>query len=510
MTISPPAVLLGAQTPTLLHLPEGVHSLAAADECIELAEASGLLLDESQKFTLCAALGERADGSWAATDVVDEEPRQNGKGDTQIARQLGGLFLFGESLQIATAHEFKTANEGFLRLVAVIDGDPSLRKKVLRIRYANGEQGVELRNGNRLKFAARSGGSGRGFAGVSTVYLDEAYAATLEQLAAMLPTLSTHPNPQRWWASSAPLAASIPLWNLRKRALAGNDGKMVGESPDRLAYVGHTAETLTLNSEGKVKSTPPDPEDRAAWAMANPALGYRIDESYLEGELKTLGALLFMRERLGVGDPPLDDVEGSPAKVDEADWAECHQLTPNGGVVVEPGRCVFAVDATPGSGRVSVAVGAGVPSEPYVELVEHGAGSSWVPAYIVERVRKWNPLSVGIDAFGPAGGLVGPIRAALLEAGLDPGLLRVATTAEMKQWCESFYVDVKEHRLRVPAQMHHLDLAVKNASERKVGDGWLWDRRDPSVPLSPLVAATIARGLAVELIPEPVGSFFVY
>lgn len=105
---------------------------------------------------------------------------------------------------------------------------------------------------------------------------------------------------------------------------------------------------------------------------------------------------------------------------------------------------------------------------------------------------------------------MGPIRAALLEAGLDPSVLRVATTGEMKQWCEGFVVDVTERRLRVPEQMHHLDLAAANASERKVGDGWLWDRRDPSVPLSPLVAATIARGLAVELIPEPVSEFFVY
>jgi len=339
------------------------------------------------------------------------------------------------------------------------------------------------------------------------VYLDEAYAATLAQLAAMLPTLSTHPNPQRWWASSAPLATSVPLWNLRKRALRSNGGEMVGSSPDRLAYVGHTAEVMSLTPEGKIKSTHPDPEDRATWAQANPALGYRIEESYLEGEYKTLGPALFMRERLGVGDPLVDDAEAAPAKIDPEHWKACHV---SHHVDVERERCVFGVDATPGSGRVSVAVGAGTPSAPYVELAKHEIGSAWVPAYIVERVLKWNPLAIGIDAFGPAGGLVGPIRAALLEAGLNPDVLRVATTSEMKQWCEGFHVDVIEHRLQVPDQMAPLDLAAANAAERKVGDGWLWDRRDPSVPLSPLVAATIARGLAVELIPEPVSEFFVY
>ena len=40
--------------------------------------------------------------------------------------------------------------------------------RVEHIRWANGEQGIDLSNGCRLKFAARTGGSGRGFAGCST------------------------------------------------------------------------------------------------------------------------------------------------------------------------------------------------------------------------------------------------------------------------------------------------------------------------------------------------------
>lgn len=508
--LSPPAELLGVQIPSLLHRPSLVASLDAAVECIELAESSGLLLDESQRFTLSVALGERADGTWAAVDVVDEEPRQNGKGDTMIARQLAGLFLFAEDLQIATAHEFKTANEAFLRLVAVIDGDPSLRAKVLRVRYGNGEQGVELRNGGRLKFLARTGGAGRGFAGVSTVYLDEAYDLTAQQMAAILPTMSTHPNPQRWVASSAPLAHSTVLWGLRKRCLRSNGGAMSGESPDRLAYVGHTAEVLSLDETGRIVSVSPDPADREAWATANPALGWRIPAEYASGELAALGPEVFLRERLGVGDPEPVDVDAKPAKVPAVSWAGCHV---DGRVVeVEPGRCVLGVDATPGGGWVSVAIAAGTPSSPYVEVVRHERGTGWVAAAVVELVSIWKPLAVGVDTFGPAGGLLGPLRAGLLDAGVDPAsVIRVANTGELKQWCESWLTDVVEGRLRVDHKQSHLDLAVANAAERTVGDGWLWDRRDATVPLSPLVAATIARGLAVELLPEPVApAFFIY
>lgn len=197
------------------------------------------------------------------------------------------------------------------------------------------------------------------------------------------------------------------------------------------------------------------------------------------------------------------------AKIDIDKWRAAH--IPEGLLVdVQPGRCVFAIDSTHGAKQVAVAVGAGHQTEPYVELMHAQPGSAWLPEWLVERVRKWEPLAIGIDAHGAAGGLVGPIRAAFNDAGIDPDLLRVVTTSEMKQWCEAFLLDIEEGRLRVPEASGPLDAAALNASERKVGDGWLWDRRDPSVPLSPLVAATIARGLAVELIPEPVSEFFVY
>ena len=49
-------------------------------------------------------------------------PRQNGKGEVLIARELFGLFELGERKVIHTAHEFKTSAEHFHRLEAVIRG----------------------------------------------------------------------------------------------------------------------------------------------------------------------------------------------------------------------------------------------------------------------------------------------------------------------------------------------------------------------------------------------------
>ena len=118
---------LGVQEPTLQHLPPDVHSLDAAEEAIELADRYGVCdgfpLSESQRSTLRGAgWASVRDGSWAASVVADFKPRQGGgKSDTIAARELAGLILFGERLIIHTAHEFPTANESFLRLVAVFD-----------------------------------------------------------------------------------------------------------------------------------------------------------------------------------------------------------------------------------------------------------------------------------------------------------------------------------------------------------------------------------------------------
>ena len=78
--------------------------------------------------------------------------RQNGKGAVLEARELAGLFLFKEQLILHCAHEMKTANEAFRRILDLIDGTPDLRRQVLRIMRSKGEEGIELRTGQRLRF----------------------------------------------------------------------------------------------------------------------------------------------------------------------------------------------------------------------------------------------------------------------------------------------------------------------------------------------------------------------
>jgi hypothetical protein len=176
-----PGELRGSQQPTVLVAPEGTSS--AGREAVELARSAGLLLDPWQELALEASLTEQADGRWAALEVGLIVPRQNGKGAVLEARELAGLFLFGDELILHSSHEFKTSQEAFRRILALVQNTPELERLVMRVRTAHGEEGIELKSGARLRFVARSSGSARGFSG-SLIVLDEAYNLPAAAMAA--------------------------------------------------------------------------------------------------------------------------------------------------------------------------------------------------------------------------------------------------------------------------------------------------------------------------------------
>jgi hypothetical protein len=85
---------------------------------------------------------------------------------------------------------------------------------------SQGHEAIILRNGNRLKFKARTvGGAGRGFS-ADLLVLDEAMLLPEQALDAMLPTLAARKNPQVWFTSSAGTPDSAALWRIVKRGRA--------------------------------------------------------------------------------------------------------------------------------------------------------------------------------------------------------------------------------------------------------------------------------------------------
>lgn len=439
---------------------------------VELAASTGLVLDDWQSWLLEQGLAEDARGRWLVFEACELLSRQNGKGGVLEAVALGALFLFGDRLTAWSAHEFKTAREGFLRLLALVEGSDDLRRRVRQVRRSHGEEGIELLDGRRLQFMARSTGAGRGFTG-DRLILDEAQHLAFPALGAVLPTMSARPNPQVWYAATAPdyeLAPCDVLARLRRRALKQSDPALFYAE---WSINGHDDDCRPGCAEHD------EPGEVGSWALANPALGIRISAEHVAREYAAMDAGTFARERLGVGRWPAD--EGGWSVISEERWREGEDPNSQAGELV-----AFAADVTPDRAFGSIAVASRRPDgRLHVEVVEHRPRTSWMVERLIELLGRWKSCALVIDGAGPAGSLIAP----LVEAEVE---VQLPNAREVGQACGQFYqaaVDAKELRhLGQP----ELSVALAGAQKRPLGDAWAWSRKGASVDISPLVAVTLA------------------
>ena len=486
------AVLLGTQKPQIQHLPADVHSLAAAEDSVELAEAYGPPLDEAQKITLRAWMGTRSDGTWSASTACHAVARQNGKGDELQVRELFGLTQLGETI-IHTAHEVPTAVNAFLRMVNTFEAYDDLRRLVRNVRYANGEQGVILRSGAEIKYRARTGGAGRGFDDIALVVYDEAQHLKAEHLAASSPTTAVNPNSQKLLTGSPGLAFSEVWWSLRLDALRKKGG--------RFAYVEHTAERCSIDEHGRFVSVKPDPTDRHAWAAANPAFGVRIAEEFFESQLRLLGPELFAREHLGVWDPLPEMLVQAGAKIPADRWAESYTEAAPQPV---PGEVAMAYDVEVDGSFAAVSVATGSLSDGCVECIEHRPGVGWLPTRMVELVRTWKPPKVLVDGgSGAAMAVLGDIREALERANLSADVVEVMSSAQYRAACGSFVQAVIDGKVQHPVvpndRLHGAGLVAR---ERVIGEAFVFDRRTNTEPIVALTSAAMARSVLSDEVPR--------
>lgn len=473
------ADLTGRQVPVYRTVPP--YESTSGDEVADLAELAGTILDPWQRLILRDGLGETADGRWAAFEVAMILARQNGKNVVFEARELGGLFLLGEQLILHTAHQYKTAQEAYRRIVDVVTNYDWFRRKVKRIVRTNGEEAIELTSGARLRFIARSKASGRGFS-ANCVIFDEAYELGDDEMSAILPTLSAQPNPQIWYGSSAGMQTSVQLgrvWRRIRKAAAS------GVADPSLAGFEWAAETCTVFCRpGCVDHD--RLEDPRVWAKTNPALGLHhsngteLTGGYIANELASLGAEEFARERLSVGDYPADEGE-QWSVIPEDRW---RVLEDPGSRASDP--VAFAVEVGPE--RRMAAIGtAGLRGDGrvHVEVVDHEPGTDWVPARVVELAKRWRPCAIVMDPGSHAGALIEPVE----QAGVE--VVRPFTARDAAAACSRFYDAVMQGDLRHMGQ-GPLTAALAGAKTRRLGDAWAWDRVNAVVDISPLTAVTLA------------------
>lgn len=464
-------------------------------EAIELAALAGLHLDPWQQWLLDQSLrqtdkmvyndvSQMWERKWAAVEVGLVVSRQNGKGSLLEARELAGLFILGERLIIHSAHQFDTSKEAFGRILQLIEGSDDLRKHVQKISNSHGEEGIKMRNGQRLRFRTRTKGGGRGFTG-DCLILDEAMYLAAQQISALMPTLSARPNPQIWYTGSAGDKESTQLGSVRARGVKGGDPE--------LFYA-----EWSIN--GCNDFCPPygcqdhdRPDTVESYAKANPGLGIRITVSHVEMERRSMEAQTFAQERLGVGDWPINGDEWGV--IPEDAWKSRER---EDSVIKDDDDIpqVFAIDTSPGREWSAITMcGQNEDELTHIEVTsneieyDHRPGVKWV----VKRAKElWDTGRFNacvIDKTGQAGSFIGELE----EYGVE---IISPNSYEYAQACGDFYSSTVPRKGNEPDIVHldqpPLNSAVAGADKRDLADKWAWNKRTSSSDITPLVAATNA------------------
>lgn len=443
-----------------------------ADDVARRAGVFGLTLDDWQRDVLRDALSVTMGGMWKTPRVAVSVPRQNGKGAIIEALELG--FLLGAfpdaELLVHSAHEFKTAKNGFDRILSLVRAHPALAdleeappsaRRRLVVMTANAQESItyidrDAKTKRTIKFFARSKNSGRGFSS-DILILDEAQELSEQTWAAILPTISARHNPQIWLFGTPPDETMNGEVFTRMRELA------LGQLDDRLAYFEWSAD----------KDDPID--DVETWMRANPACPLRISVQTIRDEFLGMDEATFSRERLGMWDGA-----ATLAVIPEDTW-EALAVDAN-----PDGRLVFAVDVSPDRSRASIGAAAKLPDgRTWVHTIDNRKGTAWVAMRLKNLVDTHGAAGVIIDSAGPAAAFLPELKR------LKVRRVQVISTRDVVQAVGGFY-DAAMAGTLAHNDAPVLNEALASAKKRPLGDAWAWDRKDNATDITPLVAVTFA------------------
>lgn len=465
------------------------------DEAIDLAAEAGWDLDDEQKLAVDAFLSYGPGGRWAQLESVIIEPRQNGK-TTRVLQPvtLFDLFLLPPDRIVWTAHLFRTSRDSFNDFHAAIKRTPMLSRRVKKVSESHGEEYIELHNGARMEFLARSSGGGRGLGG-KRVVLDEALILDAGAMGALLPTLSARPDAQVNYGSSAGKETSTQLHALKKRGRAGGDPSLVyaewcapgsWEKPpcDLGKRCPHTVTT---------KGCALDNEE--FWKQSNHAVRLgRITVEYLRNERRAFAGAVreYGRERLGWHENVIEDGNAIDMKL----WGD---LKDPESVALDPVSVAFEVANDRSTSAIAIA-GRREDGLIHLQVIKSAPGVSWVVDDVVELSELWGPCAIVVDDKSGAASLLPDLK----ERGLkvrprDPERLPlhdeiVVTTwaTDMARACGQLYDSIAErHNVRHLGQAE-LDESMRGAVWRTLSDAKAWSRKDALSDPSPLIAVTLA------------------
>lgn len=243
-------------------------------EAVALYESSKRKPRKWQSMLLKDLMAVTTKGLWKHTKFGIAVPRQNGKNEVIVMRELWGL-QHGEHI-IHTAHRTDTAHKAWERLLdrVILAGI-----EIVSQFKARGKEHIEVDGGGKIEFRTRTSSGGLGESFDLLVY-DEAQELQDDQDAALKYTIAASGNPQVIYLGTPPTtnSAGVVFKNLRDQVRAG-----------KAIDTGWAEWSVDVQT---------DPWDKDAWYQANPSLGQGLSERTITGEISA-DVLDFNIQRLG-------------------------------------------------------------------------------------------------------------------------------------------------------------------------------------------------------------------
>jgi hypothetical protein len=462
----------GVQTPRIHSKLTDLPS--KGQDMIDLATELGINLMEWQRYVCIHGHKVRADGRWAHSELGLIMARQQGKSTLMMLRILTGMFVWGEGLQLASAHRLTTSLETFRQIVGLIETNPRLEKEVKKIRWQHGAEEIEL-FGNRRFVVKAANNAARGLSKPETIHLDELREYKDEDAwSSMRYSMMAAKNPQVWIYSSAGDQHSVILNKLRERALAS------ATTNDPIGWFEWSAEpdAPILLPSGEINWD--------AFAQANPSLGITIHPDNLKAVINDPPDIV----RTEVLAQWVDTINSA---IDAQKWGLC-QIDP---IPLDPEAPTWlGLDLSPDRKFGALVATQKLPGEKFNLVLLHTWSNDYslndlaVANDIAPYVRRYNTQTVAYSKRTAQA-----VASRLVPAGIPITDMDGAIYAES---CDRWLGAINSHRLQHGGQ-EELTQQTLSAAKLPFGDGsWVIGRRASRVAVCAAVASALATYFATQ------------
>jgi len=468
----PRSELGGVQTPRIHSKLTDLPS--KGQDMIDLATELGINLMEWQRFVCIHGHKVRPDGRWAHSELGLIMARQQGKSTLMMLRILTGMFVWGEGLQLASAHRLTTSLETFRQIVALIETHPKLEKEVKKIRWQHGAEEIEL-FGNRRFVVKAANNAARGLSKPETIHLDELREYKDEDAwSSMRYSMMAAKNPPVWIYSSAGDQHSVILNKLRERALAS------AKTNDPIGWFEWSAEpdAPILLPSGEI--------NWSAFAQANPSLGITIHPDNLKAVINDPPDIV----RTEVLAQWVDTINSA---IDAQKWGLC-QTEP---IPLDPEQPTWlGLDLSPDRKFGALVATQKLSGERFNLVLLHTWSNDYslndlaIANDIAPYVRKYNTQTVAYSKRTAQA-----VASRLVPAGIPITDMDGAIYAES---CDRWLGAINSHRLQHGGQ-DELTQQTLSAAKLPFGDGsWVIGRRASRVAVCAAVASALATYFATQ------------